>query len=216
VPQTPAGTPGTPANPPPQGQPATPTPAPEPKPQPTQTETYVGPPGILIACMGCSIGDLITRDLTSLPNNLIAYVTALPSAVGVDVTAAAETALSVVPKVLGMVTALTLSGDTPRNEVLYHYTTDKGAEGIQESGKIRQSIDGYTYLTPQYFTNGNTAQSNLALSQTPTGYFTIPKTDALPASQPGPVQPYNGQPGGGIEIKAPHPVKVNNLTFTRF
>jgi hypothetical protein len=65
VPQTPAGTPGTPANPPPQGQPATPTPAPEPKPQPTQTETYVGPPGILIACMGCRLGDLFTR--TPLP-----------------------------------------------------------------------------------------------------------------------------------------------------
>jgi hypothetical protein len=124
--------------------------------------------------------------------------------------------LTVAPRVLGVVSALTLSGDTQRNNVLFHYTTDRGAEGIQKVGVIRQSADGNTYLTPQYFTNRASAQSNLALSQTPRGYFTIPKRDALPVSQPGPVQPYNGQPGGGIEVKTPHPVKVTNPTFTKF
>jgi len=109
-----------------------------------------------------------------------------------------------------------LTGDTPRQEQLFHYTTQAGFEGISASGSINPSADGNVYLTPVLYLDGESAQSFLALSRTPIGYFVIPKADAILFGLPGKVAPANGQPGNGIEIKAPHPVPIRNSTFVRF
>ena len=109
-----------------------------------------------------------------------------------------------------------LTGDTARVDSVFHYTTQAGFEGITASGAIRPSLDGNVYVTPVLYLNGADAQAKLALSQTPIGYFVIPKIDVLPASPPGPVAPWNGQPGGGVEIKAPHPVPIKAPVFVKF
>lgn len=111
---------------------------------------------------------------------------------------------------------LSLTGDTQRVDTVFHYTTEAGYEGITVSGAIRPSADGNVYVTPLLHLSGSDAQAKLALSMMPIGYFVIPKADVLPAGPPGHVQPWNGQPGGGIEIKVPHPVPIKNAVFVRF
>jgi hypothetical protein len=111
---------------------------------------------------------------------------------------------------------LLLTGDTPSQSEVYHYTTQAGYVGITTSGVINPSRDGNVYVTPAYYSTPAEAQAKLALSQAPVGYFVIPKADILPASPPSPVAPANGQPGGGVEIKAPHPVPVKSPIFVRF
>jgi RHS repeat-associated protein len=80
--------------------------------------------------------------------------------------------------------------------VLRHYTTFDHAADIEADGLIKPSGDGYTYLTPDSYDDGLTAQQRLALKGTPDGYFEIP-FDNPPASST--VSPANGQPGGGQE-----------------
>ena len=55
--------------------------------------------------------------------------------------------------------------------VLRHYTTSDRAEQILRDGQINPSADGYTYLTPNVYTDGQSAQSGLALSHTPEVIF---------------------------------------------
>jgi hypothetical protein len=43
----------------------------------------------------------------------------------------------------------------------------------------------------------------------------IPREDILPTSPPGPVAPAIGQPGGGVEIKAPLPVPNENAVSVK-
>ena len=69
---------------------------------------------------------------------------------------------------LGML--LTLSGDTPQRDYLYHYTNAAGFTGIGASGAILPSSDGYVYMTPDTYGSGAQAQAALALSRTPVGY----------------------------------------------
>lgn len=97
---------------------------------------------------------------------------------------------------------------------LYHYTTAENAEKILEDGAIKPSADGYTYLTPDEYDNGRTAQEMLAMSKRPEGYIKVSVPDA-----PGdtPVPPLNGQPGGGSQVPILGPVSIGpNSTFAPF
>lgn len=99
-------------------------------------------------------------------------------------------------------------------ETLRHYTNDDGAAGIGEDGLIRQSEDGYTYMTPDEYGDGDSAQEALSLPRRPTGYFEVPVPDA---PEPEPVPPRYGQPGGGTQVPVPGPVNVPPGTpFTPF
>ena len=82
---------------------------------------------------------------------------------------------------------------------LRHYTTNEGAEGIDALGQIRPSEDGLTYLTPDEYADGASAQAGLAMSQTPDGYFEVPSPVGAP--EPSPVVG-----GTGREVPVPGPV----------
>jgi hypothetical protein len=98
-----------------------------------------------------------------------------------------------------------------------HYTTSEFAESISKGGEITPGLSsGKTWLTPDEYLNGVTAQSRLALNKTPDGYFEIPMCRVSCPSSPSRVQPYNGQPGGGIEITTNSPIDVSGLPFTPF
>lgn len=98
-----------------------------------------------------------------------------------------------------------------------HYTTSEFAESISKGGEITPGLSsGKTWLTPDEYLYGATAQSRLALNKTPDGYFEIPMCRVSCPSSPSRVQPYNGQPGGGIEITTNSPIDVTGLPFIPF
>lgn len=98
-----------------------------------------------------------------------------------------------------------------------HYTTTEAAESITKAGKtIPGSSSGKTWLTPDEYLDGATAQSRLALNKTPDGYFEIPMCRVSCPTSPSRVQPYNGQPGGGIEITTNSTIDVTGLPFIPF
>jgi len=79
---------------------------------------------------------------------------------------------------------------------VYHYTNNIGQAGINQSGVILPSPDGFVYVTPDLYPNGQTAQAQLALSNTPTGYYEIPVSQIQNSmSAASMVPPANGQPG---------------------
>jgi RHS repeat-associated protein len=93
--------------------------------------------------------------------------------------------------------------------LFYHYTNETGRAGISELGVILSSDDNLVYLTPTVYRSGTTARAELALRQTPTGYFQLPRS-SLPGLTPaGTVPPGNGQPGGGQQFVVPGPVPVD-------
>jgi RHS repeat-associated protein len=115
-----------------------------------------------------------------------------------------------------MAMVLSLSGDTPQEQLyLNHYTNAAGYSGIEKDQEIIPSPStGYVFLTPQLYSSGLQAQQMLALSTTPIGYFTIPIENVGNFNPPTLVQPYNGQPGGGLEIKVNHAVPITNSPWT--
>ena len=114
---------------------------------------------------------------------------------------------------LGLATSLT--GDTLHNQYVYHFTTQAGYDGISATRSILPSGDNLVYVTPNAYLSGEQAQSDLALRNTPTGYFVIPKESILPANPPTIVAPANGQPGRGLEITVPLPVSAAGAAFIR-
>lgn len=98
-----------------------------------------------------------------------------------------------------------------------HYTTSEFADSISKGGEITPGpVSGRTWLTPDEYLDGATAQSRLALNKAPDGYFEIPMCRVGCPSSPSVVKPYNGQPGGGIEITTNSPIDVTGLPFTHF
>jgi len=80
-------------------------------------------------------------------------------------------------------------------------------------GTIIPSGDGFVYVTPTGYTSGATAQSQLSLSRTPTGYFQLPRSNLPGLTPAGQVPPGNGQPGGGIQFVVPGPVSINGARW---
>jgi hypothetical protein len=88
---------------------------------------------------------------------------------------------------------------------------------ILKEGAIKPGpASGKVWVTPDKYANGAEAQAKLALNKTPGGYFEIPMCRVQCRSAPGIVEPYYGQPGGGIEITTPFKVPVGGLRFIPF
>lgn len=97
--------------------------------------------------------------------------------------------------------------------VLRHYSDDVGRAGIEGSGVIRPGADGRVYVTPTRYGSGAQAQAEIAFGRTPTGYFEIPES-RLPGLQgPHRVDPWGGQPGGGVECWVTCPVNAEGLKW---
>lgn len=102
--------------------------------------------------------------------------------------------------------AETLAAAEDEGSALLHYTTADRAEQILDDGQINPSADGKTYLTPDRYTEGSTAQSRLSMGTKPEGYIEVPRPTGAP--EPTVVDPFNGQPGGGLEVPIVGPVAV--------
>jgi hypothetical protein len=95
-----------------------------------------------------------------------------------------------------------------------HYTNEAGRAGIQRTGTIIPSSDGFVYVTPTVYTSGAAAQAELSLSRTPTGYFQLPRSNLPGLTPAGRVPPGSaGQPGGGIQFVVPGPVRINGAPW---
>lgn len=111
--------------------------------------------------------------------------------------------------------ALAEGGAVEEEGALYHYTTADRAEQILSDGQINPSSNGYTYLTPDRYAEGSTAESRLALSTQPDGYIRVPAPAGAP--EPTVVPPGNGQPGGGLEVPIRGPITLPpGSAFRRF
>jgi hypothetical protein len=84
---------------------------------------------------------------------------------------------------------------------LRHYTTADRAEQILNDGQINPSADGNTYLTPDAYADGPSAQSGLALNTTPEGYLDVPTSPGAPA-------PSLVEGGTGLEVPVRGPVRL--------
>ena len=104
--------------------------------------------------------------------------------------------------------ALSLSGDTPQQQYLNHYTTAQGYLGIMRDQQIQLGPDLNIYVTPDMYSTGAQAQQALQLRIKPIGYFSIPTQNIAPMSLLGPV------PGGtGTQIMVDHPISIEGAQW---
>jgi hypothetical protein len=99
----------------------------------------------------------------------------------------------------------------------YHFTTEFGRQGIQQSKIIAPGTTGLAYVTTTPYPIANEAQAELSLSRTPTGYFTIPAERLNGLSTPSRVEVVGEgptwQPDGGIECTLCRPIDAQNLDW---
>lgn len=101
--------------------------------------------------------------------------------------------------------------------VVRHYTTSGAAESIAKGGSIEPGLNsGKIWVTPDRYASGAEARAKLALDKTPDGYFEIPTCRVKCPTGPSPVAPWNGQPGGGIEITTEFGIDIRGLIFRTF
>jgi hypothetical protein len=102
-------------------------------------------------------------------------------------------------------------------QTLRHYTTQSAADAISKTGSIEPSLPtGLTWVTPDLYATAGEAQSGLALSDTPEGYFEFPASRVVDPSPMSTVASANGFPGGGSEITTANPIDIEGIPFTAF
>lgn len=101
-------------------------------------------------------------------------------------------------------------------DVVRHYTTREAAESIVKGGQINPGKSGKIWTTPDEYASGAQARAKLSLDKTPDGYFEIPTCRIQCPSAPSKVEPWAGQPGGGIEITTDFPIDIRGLIFRGF
>ena len=105
-------------------------------------------------------------------------------------------------------------GSTP---TVRHYTTTEAAEAIAKGGEILPGpSSGRIWVTPDEYVDAATAQSRLALPNAHDGYFEFPLCRVDCPSPPSIVEPWNGYPGGGIEITTTSPIDVSDIPTVPF
>jgi len=83
-----------------------------------------------------------------------------------------------------------------------HYSGEDGRKGIKEDRYVEASSDGYAYFTRRFYLTGKKAKSKLAMRKKPTGFYIFDKRKFNGTfMSPRPVEPYNGEEGGGEEIR---------------
>lgn len=106
----------------------------------------------------------------------------------------------------------TASDDTTQDasQFVFHFTSQANANGIILSGQINPSAgSGLAWVTPTPYPNGGLAQSQLALQNTPQGFFAIPVQNLQTPLSWSTVQGNAYGPGGGVEGTTPLPIPLN-------
>jgi hypothetical protein len=102
------------------------------------------------------------------------------------------------------------------DEPYYHYTTSEGAAGIEASGQIVPGQEGLSWVSPTRYVDAATAQAELALPRTPSGYYQIPGSRISGLTRPSVVEADPPWPGGGIECTTTNSIDVGGLPFCVF
>jgi RHS repeat-associated protein len=101
--------------------------------------------------------------------------------------------------------------------IFYHYTDEAGRAGIEAAGEINPgATTGRVFVSSTEYSDAATAQAELALPRSPTGYFEIPESRLPGLTEPSTVDPNVGQPGGGLECWVTCSVDVSGLKFVPF
>jgi hypothetical protein len=103
-------------------------------------------------------------------------------------------------------------------KVLFHYTDDVGRAGIRRDGVIKAwpTPEGpRAYISPTRYSDGLSAQADLAMKRTPTGFFEVPASRIDNLQGPYRVQPRYGQPGNGLECWTACDIDAANLVWHR-
>jgi RHS repeat-associated protein len=117
--------------------------------------------------------------------------------------------------IFGGFPASTASDDTTLDDnqsqaYVFHFTSQKNADGIILSGQINPSASqGVAWVTPTPYPNADLAQAQLALQNTPQGFFAIPAQNLQTPLSWSTVQPNAFGPGGGVEGTTPLPIPLN-------
>ena len=108
-------------------------------------------------------------------------------------------------------------GSDPSQINVFHYTTNANRQLIQASGVIKPgTTSGLAWVTPAAYDTATAAQNDLALPNTPDGYFILPIQNIQTPLIWSPVMPNFGYPGGGIEGTTPAPIPIGNAVWISF
>jgi RHS repeat-associated protein len=94
-----------------------------------------------------------------------------------------------------------------------HYTNPFAQGLIEKDGFIKPSQDGFVYVTTTVYSSATTAQAQLSLTNTPSGYFQIPRANLPGVTPAGIVPPSGPHPGGGLQWVAPGPVPIGGAQW---
>jgi hypothetical protein len=93
---------------------------------------------------------------------------------------------------------------------VFHFTSQANANGIILSGQINPGVSsGLAWVTPTPYPSGGLAQSQLALQNTPQGFFAIPVQNLQTPLSWSTVQGNAYGPGGGVEGTTPLAISLN-------
>ena len=99
---------------------------------------------------------------------------------------------------------------------VFHYTTNANKAKIESSGAIAPGASGLAWVSPTPYDTASAAQSDLALLNTPDGYFVIPLQNIQTPLTWSPVMPNFGYPGGGIEGTTTQPIPIKGAVWVPF
>jgi hypothetical protein len=104
----------------------------------------------------------------------------------------------------------------PDAEVFYFYQRIAQADDILASGLRAVGPQGKIWLASVLYASASEAIGPLALPDPPDGYFEIPRDRLEDLYGPSCVDPYFGQPGGGIEYWTTQPIDMGGLAWHPF
>jgi hypothetical protein len=108
-------------------------------------------------------------------------------------------------------------GVQTETSTVFHYTSIKSAESIEDEGElIVPGGSGQVYVSPTQYASAAEAQEALSLPNTPDGYYQIPLSRVPGLSEYSEVNPDFGFEGGGLEATTPDPIDVGGIPFTPF
>ena len=96
------------------------------------------------------------------------------------------------------------------SQYVFHFTSQANADGIILSGQINPSVSsGVAWVTSTPYPSAGLAQSQLALQNTPQGFFAIPVQNLQTPLSWSTVQGNAYGPGGGVEGTTPLAIPLN-------
>jgi hypothetical protein len=167
---------------------------------------------------GDSGGQAQSQNTSNSSGGALAYVGPLAGAAATESGASIWSILAAIAAPIAEVGAgvllpnSTASDDTTAtdsiDQYVFHFANDAKMQQVLVSGAITPSSQGVVWVSPTPYATASAAQSNLALPNTPTGYFIVPVQNVQTPLSWSTVLPNFGQPGGGVEGTTPLAIPI--------